>query len=226
MGFSTTQSSAEAWALAEEQEGVISHRQLRALGFSARAIRHRVAKGRLHRRYRGVYVVGRPELSRAGEMMAAVLRCGEGAVLSHESAAELWGIRRRRRGPIEVSVPIPRDPRARGIRVHRRLALAAAEIDKHGAIPLTNPNRTLVDLAVRLPRDQLEAAVNEAAISDHVEPEALRASLETRRGQPGVRVLRTSSTGTPSGSRTPSSSGGSCGSSARRDFPYPRRRRE
>ncbi|HYY21377.1 MAG TPA: hypothetical protein VE780_05810, partial [Thermoleophilaceae bacterium] len=52
---------------------------------------------------RGVYVVGRPQLTRAGVWMAAVLGCGRGAALSHGSAAALWGISARSAG-IEVSV--------------------------------------------------------------------------------------------------------------------------
>lgn len=126
MRSATTQSSARAWALAEWQEGVVAYEQLRSLGFSARAIRHRVAKGRLHARYRGVYAVGRRQLTRKGELMAAVLRCGPGATLSHDTAAELSEIRPRRAGPIEVSVPplATRGPtafeRIAGLRSHPR----------------------------------------------------------------------------------------------------------
>lgn len=58
---------------------------------SAPAIKHRIAKGRLHRKARGVYAVGRPELSRRGQVMVAVLAAGDGAVISHETAAECYG---------------------------------------------------------------------------------------------------------------------------------------
>ena len=111
-----------------------------ALGFSAGAIRHRFAKGRLHLIWAGVYAVGRPELSRHGRWMAAVLTCGE-RVLSHESAAALLGIRDAEHGPIEVSVPIPRDPHAPGLMVHRRRARLTSLAD--GAFPSPPPLRRL-----------------------------------------------------------------------------------
>src|SRR5215212_9578539 len=84
------------WELAGRQHGLVTRRQLLELGLSADAIKHRIAKGRLHPVWRGVYAVGRPELTRYGWLMAAVLACGPGAALSHESAAELWEIRERR----------------------------------------------------------------------------------------------------------------------------------
>src|ERR671929_1908792 len=97
-----------AWALARRQHAAVSREQLLALGFTAEAIRHRIREGRLHPRGRGVYAVGRPELTRYGEWMAAVLECGEGAVLSHASAAALWEIRPDTKGPIEVTIPARR----------------------------------------------------------------------------------------------------------------------
>lgn len=72
------------------QHGVVARRQLLALGFSAKAIEHRIASGRLRQLWPGVYVVGRPEVSERGRWMAAVLACGPKAMLSHHSAAELW----------------------------------------------------------------------------------------------------------------------------------------
>ena len=181
--------SEAAWALASAQHGVISRVQLRGLDFSDKAIEHRLARGRLHRVRRGVYAVGRPELTRCGLWIAAVLCCGSEAVLSDESAAALWELRRSARGPIEVSVPADTDPRPTGIRVHRR-TLLAQDRTTHRGIPVTSPVRTLIDLAVRLDADPLEAAVNEADKGDLVDPESLRAALEWRRGQSGVRVLR------------------------------------
>jgi hypothetical protein len=71
---------------------VVVRAQLVALGVGSRAIEHRVAKGRLHIVHRGVYAVGHPRLSREGRWMAAVLVAGRGAVLSHRSAAALWGV--------------------------------------------------------------------------------------------------------------------------------------
>src|SRR3954469_8436121 len=83
-------SSLEVWRLVRRQHGVISRKQLLALGFTPDAIKHRVSIGRLHRVRRGVYVVGRPAVNDKGRWMAAVLSCDSRAVLSHSSAAALW----------------------------------------------------------------------------------------------------------------------------------------
>lgn len=121
--------------------------------------------------------------------MAAVLACGPGAVLSHESAAELWRIRTGSRKEIEVTISTGADRRPKGIRVHRR-ALTAEDVTRCRAIPVTSPVRTLLDLATRLPARPLEAAINEADGLDLVAEDALLGALENRRGQPGVKPLR------------------------------------
>lgn len=69
------------WALVRSRHGVVTRAQLRALGLTDKAIRHRVDRGRLHPVWPLVYAVGRPDLTREGRWMAAVLTCGEGAIL-------------------------------------------------------------------------------------------------------------------------------------------------
>lgn len=185
--------SAELWALARRQHFVVARRQLLELGLSADWIRHRLASGRLHPIHPGVYAVGRPEVTQMGRWMAAVLACGENAVLSHESAAALWRIRpdRGRRRPIDVSIRADSGRRRPGISVHRRPRLKAFDLTTHRGIPVTTPVRTLIDLATALTPNHLEAAVNEADALDLVDPETLRAALEDHPGQPGVRPLKT-----------------------------------
>jgi very-short-patch-repair endonuclease len=182
--------SSRAWRLAREQHGVISRRQLLAIGFSPRAIEHRLARGRLHPVLVGIYSVGSPGLSRLGRWMAAVLCCGDGGVLSHRSAAALWGIGTDPTGVVEVSSRslsfISRD----GVRAHRRPSLKAGSVSRCHRIPVTDPVQTLLDLATMLGDSSLERAVNEADRLDLVDPESLRAALETYRGWPGVRRLR------------------------------------
>jgi AbiEi antitoxin C-terminal domain/Transcriptional regulator, AbiEi antitoxin/Protein of unknown function (DUF559) len=168
----------------------LSRRDLLALGFSAAAIRHRIATGRLHRIERGVYAVGWPKLTRERRWMAAVLACGERAALSHRSAAALWGIGNEPPGRVEVSVRRRGEHRRTGIRAMSRPTLPAGEVTSRDGIPVTCPARTLLDLATELDDAALERAVNEADKRDLIDPEALRATLDGCTGQPGVRRLR------------------------------------
>lgn len=179
-----------AWAVVRSQHSVIARSQLLELGFSRRAIEHRLATGRLHPVRQGVYAAGRREVTREGEWMAAVLSCGEGTLLSHESAAALWGIRAERADEIEVSVPASVHRRRPGIRVHRRATLRTADQTTRRNIPLTSPACTLIDLAARLRPDRLEAAINEADKLDLIDPETLRESLSDVGRRPGLGVLR------------------------------------
>ncbi len=177
---------------------MLSREQLLGLGFTAEAIKHRVATGRLHPLMRGVYAVGRREVGQEGRWTAAVLVCGEGAVLSHRSAAALYGIgterlweRRQgtRIGLIELSAPHSVSKRE-GIKVRRRQALRPERLTTHRAIPVTAITQTLVDLATLEPPNRIERAVNEADKHDHIDPESLRRAIEGHPGEPGVRALR------------------------------------
>jgi very-short-patch-repair endonuclease len=122
--------------------------------------------------------------------MAAVLACGPDGMLSHASAAALWGFGTEQRGLIDVSVPSTRRVRQPGIRVHRRTETAMGDAALHERIPVSSPVRTLIDQATRLRPMQLERAVNEADKLGRVRADMLHASLDDHRGQPGVTPLR------------------------------------
>src|SRR5689334_23736887 len=122
-------------ALARAQRGVIAARQLRSLGSSRDAIRHRIETVRLFVVYRGVYAVGRPELTQQGRWMAAVLACGTRAVLSHQTAAALWEIQTSGPPFVALSVPPRTHRRYPGIRIHRR-ALPSTDLTGHDGIPV------------------------------------------------------------------------------------------
>ncbi|HEU4736657.1 MAG TPA: hypothetical protein VFS48_06500 [Solirubrobacterales bacterium] len=140
---------------------------------------------------RGVYAVGWPQLTPERRWMAAVLACGDGAVLSHRSAAALWGIGTERGGKIDVSVCRRTRLRRPGIRVRSRFGLGQGSITRRDGIPVTGIVRTLVDIAAELSPRAAERAVNEADKSNLIDPEALRSALDGYEGEPGVRRLRT-----------------------------------
>lgn len=182
--------SAAAWELAARQHGVVARWQLLELGYSIRAIEHRIAAGRLHPVRRGVYAVGRPGLTRKGGWMAAVLACGPHAALTHESASPLWKVRDRERGRIELCVPAHLRRRGPGLIVHRRSPSVVAGLTVRDGIPVTGAVQTMVDLSALISESAVEAMVNEADKHDVIDPERLRVEVEAFAGQPGAPKLR------------------------------------
>jgi hypothetical protein len=154
--------------LAAGQHGVVASRQLLKVGIDADAVWRRLKKGRLHPIHQGVYAVGHPGVSQEGRWMAAVLACGAEAALSHASAAALWGLLRVRSGPIDVSTP-RRSGRQRrpGIRLHRLVSLAPAELTQRRGIPVTKPARTVTDLRGAVPPEQLRRAIRQAELAGY-----------------------------------------------------------
>jgi very-short-patch-repair endonuclease len=131
--------------------------------------------------------VGRPVLSREGYFIAAVLACGAGAALSHDSSAEHWGIRPGHSSLLHVSVARGTShPRRPGIKVHRRTEF---DTTRHKGIRVTTPACTIVDIAPGLTDEQLERAINEASNRDLIHPEALRAAVVGMPGRHGARKV-------------------------------------
>jgi hypothetical protein len=122
--------------------------------------------------------------------MAAVLACGDGALLSHRSAAALWRFGKERKGVIDVSVRRHCNVRRPGIRIHDRAGLWNRDIGMRLGIPVTQPVRTFLDIALELPDNRLEHAINEVDKRDVIDADALRRALDDYPGQPGVRTLR------------------------------------
>jgi len=156
--------------LAAPQQGHVTRAQLLALGVPAPRIGGWIAAGRLVRVYQGVYAVGYRRLDAPAAAMAAVLACGPGALLSHESAAALWGWRRWPRTP---EVTITGDRRPRGIRVHRSATLRRADRDRQLGIPVTAPERTIRDLGPRLTPAQLRRIVADARFERRLDDDAV-----------------------------------------------------
>jgi len=158
-----------------------------------RAIGGRLGRGAFHRLHRGVYAVGHRPLTMRAHWLAAVLACGEGAVLSHRSAAQLWGIRRH--SELVVAGAVPRvessSPRTLRNRVATHLTrLRSDETDVIDSIPVTSVSRTLFDLAAIVERDQLERAIEQARVLGLTDRVSLPDLIERHPGRRGSGVLR------------------------------------
>jgi very-short-patch-repair endonuclease len=174
--------------LAGRQYGVVDREQLLALGLSRDAIAHRLAVGRLHRLHSSVYAVGHPSLSDRGAWMAAVLAGGDGAVLSHRSAAALWEIAALPAGRVEVTTP--RSTRSTA-RLHRHCAdLEGDEVAIRHRIPVTGVSRTLLDLASVVSRRDFERAVREAEFRRLPDQPPLAELLARHPRRRGARIVR------------------------------------
>ena len=174
--------------MTRRQHGVVTREQLLALGMSPGAIRARLRAGRLHRLWPGTYAVGRPDVGRLGELMAATLACGPHARLSHRSAAELWRVASKASVWIDISVPSSSLHRLDGIRLHRRVEFGTTRIVK--GIPIADPISVLIDLAAELSTDGVEDAVNEADRLDLIRTHRLRPALNRELRRPGVGRLK------------------------------------
>jgi Protein of unknown function (DUF559)/Transcriptional regulator, AbiEi antitoxin len=166
-------------ALAARQHGVVAVDQLIALGLGASPIHHRVVTGRLHRIHAGVYAVGHASLTQSGRWMAALLACGEGALLSHRSAAELWGIGTYPDVRIDVTVADRSGRRRPGIAIHRPRSLLQEDRTDAAGIAVTTPARTILDLAGVIGPRRLERSFHEADRLGLLDPGTL-ASISTR----------------------------------------------
>lgn len=151
--------------LAGRQHGYITRAQLVSLGFTDDQIKVLVRNRVLIRVHLAVYAVGHVPNTPVARTMAAVLACGPDAVASHATAAALWGFRKHRSGPIEVTAPGRH--RRPGITAHRS-PLTRAEKTKHLGIPVTTPARTLLDIAPSLTRPQRTRAINDALLSKYL----------------------------------------------------------
>jgi hypothetical protein len=173
--------------LAARQHGVVSVRQLAALGIDKDAVRRRVRDGRLHCVHRGVYAVGHTRLTREGRWLAAVLKGGPGAVLSYRSAAALWGIRATAAARVEITVPRQSGQRSTAaIIVHRPMREAMTTV--RDGIPVTTATQTLIDLSSVLPPPALQRALEAAETLRVLDAKSLPPRLQELAGATDPRV--------------------------------------
>lgn len=175
-------------ALATRQRGFVTRAQLLELGLGEDAVDYRLSIGRLIRVHAGVYAVGHLPPAPVDRAAAAVLACGPTAVLSHASAATLWGIRRT--WPDRFEVTGTGNRRRRGLIIHRSYVLVRGDIRRHLGVRVTSPARTLLDYAPRLTDARLTRAVNDLRLAGYLSLSDLAdaiARLPRRRGAPRLR---------------------------------------
>jgi very-short-patch-repair endonuclease/predicted transcriptional regulator of viral defense system len=175
--------------LASRQHGVVARWQLVTAGVGRGAIDDRIGR-RLHLIHRGVYAVGYPVSDIKSRWMAAVLAGGPDAVLSHRSAAQLWGLRSPSDHRSEVTRPTFFRSHSR-ICAHRSV-LPDDERTVVNGIPVTTVPRTVVDLAAVGTRRQVERALNEVEVrrlTDRLSIPELLARYPRRRGTAVLRDL-------------------------------------
>jgi hypothetical protein len=175
--------------LPERQHGVVAYRQLVELGLGRGAIQCRVAKGRLHPLHVGVFAVGHRGLSSDGRLMAAVMCCGPGAMLSHRSAADRLGILPSFSNRIDVAAPRTRSGGHPGISLHRPRRLVAEDCAVEDGIAVTSLPRTLLDLAEGAQQRHLRRALDESERLGLFDLRAVERLIGRSRGHRGVRRL-------------------------------------
>jgi very-short-patch-repair endonuclease len=183
-----TRSHQQLARLAEKQHGVVSTAQLSRLEYSKAAISRHTSAGHLHPIHKGVYAVGHAAVSRQGMCLAGVLAYGDGALLSHRSAAWLWGLTARWQPVVEVTAASPRHLRSK-IRVHSAEAITSEDRDSEEGIAVTAVPRTFLDFAAVDPFF-LKTALDRCESRGLLDLIAIDALIARSRGFRGVARLR------------------------------------
>jgi Protein of unknown function (DUF559) len=174
---------------ATSQGGVISLDQLRDAGVSRRRAAERAGDAKLHRIHRGVYTVGHRSISRNALLRAALLACGEGAVVSHGTAAAFHRLFDEWPHFVDVTVPVEAGRKIDGIRCRRCRYPQPEEVEVRHGIAVTTIARTLVDLAGILHLPELRKVVGRAAIRRKLALQAIDIAMYNAKGRRGLKTL-------------------------------------
>jgi very-short-patch-repair endonuclease/phosphoribosylcarboxyaminoimidazole (NCAIR) mutase len=173
--------------MATGAHGLVTRGDLLRVGVTVSEIKHRLGRGALLPVHRGVYRVGHRAPSVEARYLAAVLACGDGALLTGRAAAHLLGILKGPIPPPEVTAPVMR--RIPSVRTHRS-RVAPPDTTTFRAIPVTTVARTLSDIAALLALDDLARACHEAGVRYRTTPADVEAVLARRPRAPGAAKLR------------------------------------
>jgi len=178
--------------IAGRQDNVISREQLLSAGLGRGAIAHRVQARSMQRLHRTVYLLGAAPPTLMARARAAAMACGSDAVVSHRSAAELFGLLPEHGGEVHVTVAGRNVAPRTGVRRHRVAAFRPGEVTKMCGIPLTRVARTICDLAATEPAREVQAAFQEALYRKLLTERPLAAIVAReprRKGAPVIRAL-------------------------------------
>ena len=174
------------------QQGSVRRDQLRAAGVSRHVIDRRVLNGNLYRVHRGVYIVGHLALPPRAMESAALLACGDGALISHRSAAYLWSLLEKPPEQVDVTLVGRRCRPKDGVRIHGVAEIDPRDVRRRGGMLLTAPARTLIDFAAHAGGAELERALAEARVRRLLRDGELEVALGragTRAGAGKMRAL-------------------------------------
>lgn len=175
--------------LATLQGGVVSLNQLRDEGVPRQLAAERAKANSLHRIHRGVYTVGHRSVSRMTWLRAALLACGEGAVISHGTAAAFHGLWDKAPLLIDVTVPVEAGRKIDGIRCRRCRYPEPEEVEFFNGIAVTTIARTLVDLAGMVGLATLKKTVGRAAIRRKLDLDAVDLAIHNAQRRRGLKAL-------------------------------------
>ncbi len=176
--------------LASDHQGAVKRAELLLAGVSRHVIDRRARDGDLHRVHRGVYLAGHKVQAELAAEHAALLACGEHALISHRSAAYLWAMIDERPEDVEVTLVGRRCRRKLGVRIHHVAWIDPRDVRRKGGVPLTSPARTLVDFASGAASQETARAAAEARVNGLLRDTDLQCALERSRGRHGARAIR------------------------------------
>lgn len=174
-------------AVARMQHALVTGTQAREAGLTQKQLNQRVASGALVRLRRDVYAVAGAPPTWHQAVLAAVLAAGDGAWLSHASAAQLWGFTAVTAAVIELLVPLERRVRMAGVVAHRSLALFGDDLTRRQHIAVTTAERTLVDLSGTHSAGDLGPVLDDALRRGVARLDRLRRCVARLEGAPGRR---------------------------------------
>jgi very-short-patch-repair endonuclease/predicted transcriptional regulator of viral defense system len=176
--------------VADAQHGVVHRTQLQAAGLGRGAIEHRLAKGSLYQIHPGVYAVGHRVLQPLARELAALLYIGSGSLVSHGSAAGLWGLTQRFTDEVDVTVAGRHAASRPGVRIYRVGSLDPRDVRLRWSIPVTAPARTMIDFAAHAPEPEFRRALSEAHVQGLLTDRTLADAMERVPGRTGIARLK------------------------------------